>query len=128
MATFDYVDKTFLILSAASGSASITSFATVIGAPIGILIAGTGFAFPIISKITKKLLKTMRKKKKKQNKTVFLAKSKLNTKEKIITKEPTEANIHHEEVTMIINKEKKYPKLKMSIRMMKSQSDVEEIN
>ena len=74
MATFDYVDKTFLILSAASGSASITSFATDIGAPIGIVIAGTGFAFPIISKITKKLLKTMRKKKKKQNKTVFFSK------------------------------------------------------
>ena len=71
MATFDYCDKTFLILSAAGGSTSITSFATVTGAPIGILIAGTGLAVPISSKITKKLLKTMRKKKKKQNKTVF---------------------------------------------------------
>ena len=34
--SFDYFDKSLIVLSAASGSISITSFATVIGTPVGI--------------------------------------------------------------------------------------------
>ena len=36
IASFDYFDKSLIVLSVATGSISIASFATVIGAPVGI--------------------------------------------------------------------------------------------
>ena len=36
IASFDYFDKSLIVLSVATGSISIASFATIIGAPVGI--------------------------------------------------------------------------------------------
>ena len=63
-AKFDYFDKTLSVLSAPSGSVSIASFATSIGAPVGIVSASFGLVFSIRNGIVKKLLKITRKKKK----------------------------------------------------------------
>ena len=52
IASFDYIDKTLIVLSATSGGISITSFTSVTGGP-----AGSASAF------FKKLLKVTRKKK-----------------------------------------------------------------
>ena len=65
IASFDYFDKSLTVLSVTSGSISIASFATVIGAPLGIVSASFSLAFSISTGIVKKLLKTTRKKKKK---------------------------------------------------------------
>ena len=42
---FDYFDESLIVLSVASGSISIASFATVIGIPVGITSASLSFAF-----------------------------------------------------------------------------------
>ena len=47
IASFDYFDKFLIVLSAKSGSISITSFATVIGAPVGIASASLSLAFSL---------------------------------------------------------------------------------
>ena len=78
---FDYFDKSLIVLSVTSGGVSITSFATVIGAPIGITSASLSLAFSLCTGLVKKLLKTTINKKKKHNKIVMLARSKLNKKE-----------------------------------------------
>ena len=39
IASFDYIDKSLIVLSATSGSISIASFATVIGIPAGLASA-----------------------------------------------------------------------------------------
>ena len=44
---FDYFDKSLIVLSIASGGVSIASFATVIGAPIGITSASLSLAFSL---------------------------------------------------------------------------------
>ena len=44
IASFDYFDKSLIVLSATSGSISIASFTTVIGTPIGIASASVTFA------------------------------------------------------------------------------------
>ena len=62
IASFDYFDKSLIVLSVTTGSISIASFATVIG---GMLSVSFSLAFLISIGIVKKLLKTRRNKKKK---------------------------------------------------------------
>ena len=47
IASFDYFDKSLIVLSVTTGSISIASFATVIGAPVGIVSARFGLSFSI---------------------------------------------------------------------------------
>ena len=77
--SFDYFDKSLIVLSVTTGSISIASFATVIGAPVGIISASFSLAFSISTGIIKKLLKTLRNKKTKHNKIVMLPRSNLNS-------------------------------------------------
>ena len=79
IASLDYFDKSLIVLSLTTGSISIASFATVVGAPVGIVSVSFSLALPISTGIAKKLLKTTRDKKK-HNKIVMLARSKLNRK------------------------------------------------
>ena len=75
IASFDYFDKPLIALSVTTGSISIASFATAFGAPVRIASASFSLAFSISTGIVKKLLKTIRNKRKKHNKNV---RSKLN--------------------------------------------------
>ena len=127
IASFEYFDKSLIVLSVATGSISIASFATVIGAPAGIIGASCGFTFSITSGFVKKFLKTIRNKKKKHNKIVMLARSKLNSIESKISEALINNEISHEDFMTILNEGKKYRK--ESIRMMNSQrSDVEKVS
>ena len=128
ISSFDYFDKSLIVLSVTTGSISIASFATVIGARVGMVSASFSLAFSISTGIIKKLLKTTRNKKKKHNKIVMLARSKLNSIESKISEALINNEISHEDFMTILNEEKKYRELKESIRMMNSQrSDVEKI-
>ena len=130
IASFEYFDQSLITLSITAGSISIASFATVIGAPVGIVSASFSLPFWISTGIIKNLkLKTTRNKKKKHNKIVMLARSKLNSIESKISKALMDNEISHEDFETIINEEKKYRELKESIRMMNTQrSDSEKIN
>ena len=108
IASLDYFDKSLNVLSILSGSISTASFATVIGAPAGIIEANCSFTFLITSGFVKKFLKTIRNKKKKHNKIVMLARSKLNSIESKISKALMDNEISHEDFETIINQEKKY--------------------
>ena len=129
IASFEYFDKSLIALSVATGSISIASFATIIGAPVGIMSASCSLAFSVTTGFVKKLLKTTKDKKKKHNKIVMLARSKLNSIESKISKALMDNEISHEDFETIINEEKKYRELKESIRMMNSQrSDAEKVS
>ena len=78
IAAFDYCDKSLIVLFATSKRISIISFASIIGAPVGRANASFSLIFSLTAGIIKKLLKITRNKKKKHNKIVMLAKSKLN--------------------------------------------------
>ena len=79
IASFDYFDKSLIVLSVTTGSISIASFATVIGAPVGMMSASCSLAFSITTGFVKRFLKTIRNKKKKHNRIVMLARSKLTS-------------------------------------------------
>ena len=51
--SFDYFDKSLIVLSAASGSISIASFTTVIGTPVGIAIESLSLAFSLSTGLVK---------------------------------------------------------------------------
>ena len=77
----------------------------------------------------KNLLKTTINKKKKHNKIVMPARSKLNSIESKISEALINNEMNHEDVMTIINEEKNYRALKERIRLMNSQrSDVEKIS
>ena len=55
--SFDYFDKSLIVLSLTTGGICIASFATVIGVPVGITSASFILVFLICVGIVKKLLK-----------------------------------------------------------------------
>ena len=124
IASFDYFDKSLIVLSVTTRSIPIASSGTVAGVPVGMM--SVSLAFSITTGIVKKLLKTTRNKKKKHNKIVMLARSKWNSVESKISEPLINNEISHEDFITIINEEKKYQELKESLRMMNSQrNDVE---
>ena len=129
IAFFEYFNKSLIVSSVTTGSISISSIASVIGVPIGLASASFGLSFSISTEIVKKLLKTTRNKKKKHNKSVMLARSKLNSIENKISEALINNAISHKDFITIINEDKKYWELKESIRIMNSQrSDTEKSN
>ena len=96
--SFEYFNKSLIVLSAANDGISIA----VIGAPVGIASARFSFAFSITTGIVKKLLKTRENKKGKYNIIVMLARSKLNIIESKISKALINNEISHEDFTTIV--------------------------
>ena len=106
IASFEYSDKSLIISSVTTGSISVASFATVTGAPVGIVSESFSLAFFIFTGIVKKLLKTTRNKKKKHNKILMLTRSKLNSIESKIFEALINNEISHEDFMTTINEEK----------------------
>ena len=104
IASFDYFDKPITILSVTTSSISIASFATVIGTPVGMVSTSFSLAFSISTGIIKKLLKTTSNKKKTTNKSVMLARCKINSIESKISEALMNNEISHEDFMVIINK------------------------
>ena len=98
LVSFDYLDKIFITLSASFGTLIIASQAAV----IGITGASLTLIFTIGTDISKSLLKVTKKRKKKHNKIIELAKSKLNTIDTLLSSALNDSEISHEEFSNII--------------------------
>ena len=114
-----------IILSATSGGTSIISFTSVIGIPARIASASFTLIFSLTTGIITKLLKVTRKKKK-NNKIVMLAKSKLNSIKNLMSQVLIDLNISHEEFKTIVNEKEKYEQMKDNIRNTKSKDELSE--
>ena len=101
VAAFDYIDKVLIVLSATSGGVSIISFTSIVGAPVGIASASFTLIFSLTTGIVKKLLNITRNKKKKHDKILMLAKSKLNSIETLVSQALIDMEISHEEFITI---------------------------
>ena len=75
----DYIDKFLIVLNVTYGGVSIISFRSIIGAPVGIASASFTLIFSLTTGIVKIFLNITRKKQKKHDKILMLAKSKLNS-------------------------------------------------
>ena len=61
IASFDYFDKSLIVLSVATGITSIASFSTVIGAPVGFMSASCSLVFSITTGFVEKKFKNNKK-------------------------------------------------------------------
>ena len=116
VAVFDYIDQALIVLSATSGRVSIISFTTVFGAPVGIASASLTLVFSLTTGIVKKLLHIISNKKKKLDKMLMLAESKLNSIETLISQTLIDMDISHEEFVTILKEKEKYDKMKQNLR------------
>ena len=107
--SFDYLDKILIALSASFGTLSVVSYASVVGTPAG--IAGSSLTL-IFTGISKSLLKVTKKRKKKHNKIIALAKTKLNTIDTLLSSALNDSEISHEEFTNIITETNIYENIK----------------
>ena len=124
VAAFDYIDKILIVLSATTGGVSICSFTSIVGAPVGIASASFTLIFSLTTGIVKKLLNITRNKKKKHDKILMLAKSKLNSIETLISQALIDMEISHEEFIAIFKEKDKYEKMKENLR---SENEKQEI-
>ena len=100
-----------IVLSATSGGVCIISSASVAGAPIGIVGASFTLILSLATGITKELLSTTRNKKKKHNKILIMAKSKLNSTENSISQPLIDMEISDEEFVTILKEKQKWKKV-----------------
>ena len=113
---FDYLDKIFIALSASLGTLSIASYASVVGTPAGTAGSSLTLILTIGTGISKSLLNVTKKRKKKHNKIIVLAKNKLNMIDTLLSSALNDSEIIHEEFTNIINEASIYENIKENIR------------
>ena len=116
LVSFDYLDKIFIALSASFATLSIASYAAVVGIPVGIAGSSLTLIITISTGINKSLLKVIKKRKKKHNKIIALAKSKLNMIDILLSSALNDSKISHEEFTNIIDEKNIYENIKENIK------------
>ena len=89
---------------------------SVVGAPVGIASASFTLIFSLTTEIVKKLLSITRNKKKKHDRILMLAKSKLNSIATLVSQALVDIEIRHEELVMIFKEKDKYQKMKENVR------------
>ena len=121
---FDYADKVFITLSASFGTLSIASYPTIVGIPVGIAGASLTLICTVTTGVVKTFLNITRKKKKKHNKIIALARNKLNVIENLISQALIDSEITHEEFSKIIYEKNNYEQIIDNIKSVKNVDDL----
>ena len=95
---------------------SIASYTSVLGLPVGTAGSSLTLIFTISTGINKSLLKVTKKRKKKHNKILALAKSKLNMIDTLLSSALNDSKINHKEFTNIIHEKNIYENIKENIK------------
>ena len=120
------MDKIFIVLLASFGTLSIASYASVVGTPAGIAGSSLTLIFTIGTGISKSLLKVTKKRKKKYNKIIVLAKTKLNTIDTLLSSALNDSKISHEKFSNIITEANIYENIKENIKELTTEPSTKE--
>ena len=126
LVSFDYLNKIFITLSASFGTLSIASYASVVGIPAGITGASLTLVFTIGTGISKSLLKLTKKRKKKHNKIIVLAKNKLNATDTLLSSALNDSAISHEEFSNIVTEANIYENIRENIKEFTTEPSTKE--
>ena len=102
--------------------------ASVVGAPVGIASASFTLIFSLTTGIIKKLLNITRNKKKKHDKILMLAKSKLSSIETLVSQALIDMEISHEEFNAIIREKEKYERMKENVKNVNEKQENMRLN
>ena len=99
----NYIGHSLILIYTVTGCVSISAFTSLVGIPVGIARSAIGLKGCVITAGIKKCQSMIKKKKKKHDKIVLLAKSKLNSIEVLISKALIDSVINHDEFVLINN-------------------------
>ena len=111
---------------ASFGTLCIASYASVVGTPAGIAGSSLTLIFTIGTGISKSLLELTKKRKKKHNKIIVLAKNKLNTINTLLSSALNDSKISHEEFTNNITETNIYENIKENIKELTTEPSTKE--
>ena len=117
-ATVNYIENCLILGSTITGCVSIFAFAYLVGIPIVITSSATGLNILAVTAAIREHKSIIKKKKKKHNKIVLLANSKLNSIEVLNSKVSINSVISHDEF-VLINVLKEYNEMKKEIKNLK---------
>ena len=102
--TLNYIAYFLILFSTIARCASFSTFASLVGISIGITISAIGLNFCAINAVIQKSKSIIKKKNKKHDKIVLLAKSILNSMEVLSSKALIDSVISHDEFALKNNK------------------------
>ena len=117
--TLNYIEHVLILASTITGCILISAFASLFGIPIEIMSSAIGLKICPTTAGIKKNKSIIKKKKRKHDKIVLLAKSKLNNIEFLIFKTFIDSVISHDEFVLINNVLKEYDEMKEEIKKFK---------
>ena len=113
----NYIEHLLILISTVTGYVSISAFASLVGIPVEITSSAIGLKMFVITAGIKKYIKSIiKKKKKKHDKTLSLAKSKLNSVEVLISRVLIDSIISHNEFGLTNNAPKEFDAMKEEIK------------
>ena len=117
--TLNYIEHLLMLASPITGCISISAFVSLLCIPIGITSSSIGLKICAIAAGIKKCKSTIKKKKKKCDKRVFLAKSILNSIVVLISNALIDSNITHDEFISVNKVLKEFGNMKSEIKKLK---------
>ena len=119
MQVLNYIEQ----LSTVTRCVYISAFASLVGISIGIMSSAMRLKICVITSGIKTYKSIIKKKKRKTNdKILYLAKSKLNSAEVLISKALIDLNISHDEFLLINNVPKEFDDIKEEIKKFNDKS------
>ena len=112
----NYIDHPLIAISTITGCVSISAFASLVGIPIGIASSTIGLNTCLTTAGIKMYKSIIKKKRKKHDKIVLLAKSKLNSIEALISNASINSNTSHDEFVLVNNVLKEFSDIKEKIK------------
>ena len=120
--TLNYIEHFLILASAITGFISISTFASLLGIPIGITSSAKVLKICTTAAAIKKCKSIIKKRNKNYDKIVLLTKSKLNSIEVLISQALIDSNIRHDETDLINNVLKEYDDMRAEIKDLNSLS------
>ena len=104
----NYTEHLLILISTVTGCTSISAFVSLVGILVGITRSAIGLKICVITAGIKKYKSITKKKKKKHDEILSLAKSKLNSLVVLISKTFIDSSISHNEFVLINNVSKEF--------------------
>ena len=125
---FYWTPTYFILVSAVTGCVSISDFASLVDISVGVTISAVELKFFVITEGVKKYKSIIKKKKKKYDKRVFLANSRWNSIEILISKTLIDWNITHDVIFSIVNVLKEYDDMKQEIKIQRTKRPIRDFS